>query len=75
MFFFQHTEILSERKNVRQCLLGTGICWKSPNINHFDIKWSENCNIELELYLCPGVLQWRYKVKGYNQRLRDAPIY
>ena len=23
-------------------VLGTRICWKSPNLNHFDIKWSEN---------------------------------
>ena len=26
-------------------ILGTGICWESPNLNYFDIKWSENFNI------------------------------
>ena len=38
-------------------VLGTQICWKRPNLNHFEIKWSENFNIILELYLFPGALQ------------------
>ena len=31
----------------QQGLLGTGICWKSPNLNHFDIKQSKNFNINV----------------------------
>ena len=27
--------------------LGTQICWKSPNLNHFDIKQSKNFNINV----------------------------
>ena len=38
-------------------VLGTQICWKSPNLNYFEIKWSENFNIKLELYLYPETLQ------------------
>ena len=38
-------------------VLGTWICWKSPNLTHFDIKWNNNFNIKLELYLYPGALQ------------------
>ena len=38
-------------------VLSTQICWKSPNLNYFEIKWSENFNIKLELYLYPGAVQ------------------
>ena len=27
--------------------LSKGICWKSPNLNHFDIKQSKNFNIDV----------------------------
>ena len=37
------------------------LCWKSSNLNNFDIKWSENFNIKLKLYLYSGALQkWPY---------------
>ena len=38
-------------------VLSTQICWKSQNLNNFEIKWSENFNIKLKLYLYPGALQ------------------
>ena len=33
--------------------LGARICWKSPNINHFDVKYSDHFNIKIPLSLSP----------------------
>ena len=38
-------------------VLGTRICWQSPNQNHFDIEWIEHFNIKHKLYLYPGALR------------------
>ena len=32
-----------------RCSLGTGICWKSPNPNYFDIKQSKNFTFAISL--------------------------
>ena len=44
-------------------LLGTQFCWKSPNLNNFDMKWSKSST--------PVPVSWSssVKIKGFNWRL------
>ena len=49
-------------------LLGTRICWKSLNLNHFDIKWIENFKIKPSC-TCILELDNRFKEKDFDWRL------